>query len=81
MKLINLFFKKTLETIKHEEKINKSVQELKIEIEAIKKTQTEAILKMENLGMRTKHTVTSITNRMKGDGTENLWGKRYERRN
>ena len=30
--------------------INKTVQDLKIEIEAIKKTQTEGILEMENLG-------------------------------
>jgi hypothetical protein len=29
--------------------MNKSVQDMKMEIEAIKKTQTEAILEMENL--------------------------------
>ena len=68
MKLINLFFKKTLETIKHEEKINKSVQELKIEIEAIKKTQAEGILEMENLGKRTGARETSTTNRIQEPG-------------
>jgi hypothetical protein len=33
--------------------MNKVVQELKIEIEAVKKTQTEANLELENLGKRT----------------------------
>jgi hypothetical protein len=30
--------------------MNKTVQDLKMEIEAIKKTQTEGILRVENLG-------------------------------
>jgi hypothetical protein len=30
--------------------INKTVQDLKVEIEAIEKTQTEGILEVENLG-------------------------------
>jgi hypothetical protein len=30
--------------------MNKTVQDLKMEIETIKKTQTEGILEMENLG-------------------------------
>jgi hypothetical protein len=34
--------------------INKTVQDLKGEIEVIKKTQIEAILHMENLGKRTE---------------------------
>jgi hypothetical protein len=34
----------------NEQEMNKVVQELKIEIEAIKKTQMEANLEMENLG-------------------------------
>ena len=37
-------------TIKQVKEINKTVQDLKVEIEAIKKTQTEGILVMENLG-------------------------------
>ena len=43
--------------------MNKTVQDLKIEIEAIKKIQTEGILEMENLGKCTGTTNTSITNR------------------
>ena len=35
--------------IKHVKKMNKTVQDLKMEIEAIKKTQTEVILEMKNL--------------------------------
>ena len=44
--------------------INKTLQDLKVEIEAIKKTQTGGILGMENLGKRTGTTDTSITNRI-----------------
>ena len=43
--------------------INKTVQDLKVEIEAIKKKQTEEILEMENLGKRTGTTHASLTNR------------------
>ena len=41
-----------------------TVQELKTEMEAIKKTQTEGRLDMENLGKRTKTTESRITNRI-----------------
>ena len=44
--------------------MNKTVQNLKREIEAIKKTQIETILEMENLGKRTGTTDVSITNRI-----------------
>ena len=44
--------------------INKTVQDLKMKIEAIKKTQTERILEMENLEKRTGTTDTSITNKI-----------------
>ena len=47
--------------IKQMKKINKSVQDLKVEIEAIKKTQSEEILEMENLEKRT--TDASFSNR------------------
>jgi len=40
--------------------INKAVQDLKVEIETIKKTQTEEILEIENLGKRTGTTNVSI---------------------
>ena len=44
--------------------MKETVQDLKIEIEVIKKTQTERTLEMENLGKRTGTTETSITNRI-----------------
>jgi hypothetical protein len=44
-------------TFKGKEK-NKTVQDLKMGIKAIKKTQTERILKMENLGKWTKDTAS-----------------------
>ena len=51
-------------TIKQVKKMNKVVQDLKMEIEAIKKTQSEGILEMENLGMRRGNTGVRITNRI-----------------
>jgi hypothetical protein len=44
--------------------MNKTVQELKMEKETIKKTQTEGILEIQNLGKRTETTNESITNRI-----------------
>ena len=44
--------------------VKETVQELKTEMEAMKKTQTEGRLDMENLGKRTETTETSITNRI-----------------
>ena len=44
--------------------MNKTIQNLKVGVEAIKKTQTEGILEMENIGKRTGFTNTSITNRI-----------------
>ncbi|KAL6030140.1 hypothetical protein STEG23_015549 [Scotinomys teguina] len=44
--------------------MNNTVQNLKIEIETIKKTQSEEKLETENLTKRTGTTDTSITNRM-----------------
>ena len=44
--------------------VMETVQELKTEMEAIKKTQTEGWLAMENLGKRTETSETSITNRI-----------------
>ena len=46
--------------------MNKTVQDLKMEIEAIKKTQSEGILEMKNLWKRTGTIHTSITNKYKG---------------
>ena len=50
--------------IKQVKKMNKTVQDLKMEIEAIKKIQTEGILEMENLGKRTGTIDSVITNRI-----------------
>ena len=44
--------------------MNKTVQDLKMKIEAIKKTQTKEILEMENLGKITGTKDTSISNRI-----------------
>ncbi|KAK7831163.1 hypothetical protein U0070_020383 [Myodes glareolus] len=44
--------------------VMESVQELKTEMEAMKKTQTEGRLDMENLGKRTETTESSLTNRI-----------------
>ena len=44
--------------------MNKTVQDLKMEIEAIKKTQTQGILEIKILGKRTENIDISITNRM-----------------
>jgi hypothetical protein len=41
--------------------MNKTVEDLKMEIEAINKTETEGILEMENLGKETETTEESIT--------------------
>ena len=45
--------------------VMETVQELKTEMEAMKKTQTEGHLDMENLGEQTETTESSITNRIK----------------
>lgn len=52
-----------------------------MEIEAIKKTQTEAILEIGNLGKRIGTTDTSITIRIQRYGGENLRSRRHDRRN
>ena len=44
--------------------VMETVQEMKTEMEAMKKTQTEGWLDMENLGKRTETTESSITNRI-----------------
>ena len=44
--------------------MNKTVQDLKMEIEAIMKTQSDGILEMESQGKRTRWKLTSISNRV-----------------
>jgi hypothetical protein len=59
--------------------LNKMVQELRMEIETIKKTQREKTLEMDLLGKRSGATDASITNRIK-DRRENLRPRRYHRK-
>jgi hypothetical protein len=44
--------------------LNKAIQDIKVEVETIKKTQVEANLEMENLGKKSRITDVSITNRI-----------------
>ena len=59
--------------------MNKTVKDLKIEVETIKKTQMHTTLVIYNLGMRSEATDASITNRTR-DRRENLRHRRYLRR-
>jgi hypothetical protein len=61
---MNKFLKEIQEnTIKQVNKINKTVQDLKMEIEAIKEIQTEEVLRLENLEEEKKGIIdASITN-------------------
>lgn len=49
----------------------KTVQDLKVDIEIIKKTQSEAVLEMENLGERTGTADSNITKKNTWDVEEN----------
>ena len=51
-------------TIKQMKELHKAVQDLKVGVETIKKTQMEANLKMETIGKRSRITGVSITNRI-----------------
>jgi prefoldin subunit 5 len=44
--------------------MNKTIQDLKMEIEAIKKSQRETTLEIENLGKRSEVIDASVTNRI-----------------
>ena len=50
--------------------MNKTVQDLKMEIEAIKKTQIEGILEMKNLRKRIGTTESSITKQIQAKQTD-----------
>ena len=63
-------------TIKHVKEINKTVQDLKVKIEAIKKTQTEEILEAEKLVKTAeKNRWSKHEHNNKGDGREKLMYK------
>ena len=51
-------------TIKQVKEMNKTIQDLKMEIETIKKSQRETTLELENLGKRSGVIDASITNRI-----------------
>ena len=51
-------------TIKQVKELNEAVQDLKVEVKTIKKTQMEVNLEIENLGKRSGITDVSITNRI-----------------
>ena len=51
-------------TVKQVKELNKVIQNLKVGVETIKKTQMEANLEMENLGKRSGFIDVSITNRI-----------------
>jgi uncharacterized coiled-coil protein SlyX len=51
-------------TGKQMKELNKAIQDLKVEVETIKKTQVEVNLEMENLGKKSEITDVSITNRI-----------------
>ena len=62
---INKFLKEIQEnTIKGVKELNKIIQDLKMEIETIKKSQREASVKMESLGKISRIIDETITNRM-----------------
>jgi predicted nucleic acid-binding Zn-ribbon protein len=45
--------------------LNKTIQDLKMEVETIKKSQRETTLEIENLGKKSEAMDASITNRIK----------------
>lgn len=51
-------------TIRQVKEVNKTTQDLKIELEKLKKTQMEEIMERKNLGKKTGTTEVSITNRL-----------------
>jgi uncharacterized alkaline shock family protein YloU len=60
---MNEYLKEIQENIaKQVNEMSKSIQDLKMKIEAIKNTQTEGILEIVNLEKRTRTTNTSISN-------------------
>ena len=60
--------------------LNKIIQNLKMEIKTINKSQKGATQEMENLGKKSGDTDTSITNRMQEIEEKNLRHRKYQRR-
>jgi hypothetical protein len=60
--------------------MNKSIQDLKMEVETIKKSQRETTLELEILGKKSRAIDTSITNRIQKIAEESLRCRRYHRK-
>jgi hypothetical protein len=70
-------FKELLEnTTKQAKERNKTIQDLRVELETIKKSQRETTLEIENLAKRSGVIDASITNRIQ----ENLMCRRYHKK-
>jgi hypothetical protein len=67
-------------TIKQVKEMNKIIQDLKMEIETIKKSQRKTALELENLGKRSGVIDASITNRIQEIEEKNLRCRRYHRK-
>jgi hypothetical protein len=61
---LQVLIEKQENTFKHVMKMNKTILDLKREVDAIKKTQSEAILEIESLGKKSGTIDVSISNRM-----------------
>jgi hypothetical protein len=59
--------------------LNKTIQDEKMEVETIKKSQRETTLEIENLGKKSGAMDASITNRIQ-EIKENLRCRRYHRK-
>jgi DNA anti-recombination protein RmuC len=51
-------------TTKQVMELNKNIQDIKMEVDTIKKTQSEATLEIENLGKKSRNIDASINNRI-----------------
>lgn len=49
-------------------KTGKNIQDIKVEVDSLKKIQTETKLEMKNLGYQIKTSVVSLTNRLQDMG-------------
>jgi ribosome recycling factor len=68
---MNTFLKEIQEnTIKLIKEINKTFETLKMEIDAIKKTQNDEILEIENQGKKTGTKEASITDRIQKEKSQ-----------
>ena len=67
-------------SIKQEKEMSKIIQDLKMEIETVKKSQRETALELENLGKRSGVIDARHHQQNTRDRRENLRGRRYHRK-